>query len=152
DPLERKLFLATAATALPVKADVLVSIAEVNGRRDAATGAAVVLAGLEMAEAQKLVVVGQLGAPLEGPANPAPVAHALERVGDPQRQRVRAVAITGHQQGVARFGILQRGDEQHGRERGPAVAEPTKQGILHLRLGIEAEPASRRGEAAGVWR
>src|SRR6185369_1943225 len=95
-PLKRKLLLSAAPAALGMKGDILVAVAVVDGRGDAGAGASIVLARFEVAKAQELVVVAQLGAALEMPTDGAMIGQRFDGIRDAEREDVGAVAVTRH--------------------------------------------------------
>src|SRR6266516_2131099 len=117
DALARVLEAAAAPAAEPGEGHVVVAVAEVLGGRDAGAGAAVVLGGEQLAEAEVEVVARQLGAAREVPRDAAAALEPLHHRRRLEHERLRAVAVGDQQDALAGPGALQRSREKKRRER-----------------------------------
>src|SRR5213592_4037755 len=133
DALARVLHAAAAPATEPGEAHVVVAVAEVLGGRDARPGAAVVLGGEELAEAEVEVVARQLGAAREVPRDAASPLEPLHHRRRLEHERLGAVAVADQQDALAGPRTLQRSGEEKRRERRPRVADLPEERVLRLR-------------------
>src|SRR5437667_7086841 len=108
DALARVLHAAAAPAAEAGEGHVVVAVAEVFGGRDAGPGAAVVLGGEELAEAEVEVVARQLGAAREVPADAATPLEPLDDRRRLEHERLGTVAVTDQQDALAGLRTLAR--------------------------------------------
>src|SRR5439155_1250752 len=113
------------------------------GGRDAGAGAAVVLGGERLAEAEVEVVARQLGAAREVPRDAAAPFEPLHHRRRLEHERLGAVAVADQQDALAGPRALQRSGEEKRRERRPRVADLPEERVLRLRQ-LEAELAHQR--------
>src|SRR5205809_2125473 len=149
DALARVLHAAAAPAAEPGEGHVVVAVAEVFGGRDARPGAAVVLGGEELAEAEVEVVARQLGAAREVPADAATPLEPLDDRRRLEHERLGTVAVADQQDALAGLRTLERRRQQERRERRPRVAYLPEERVLRLRR-LEAELAHQRAVTARV--
>src|SRR5437870_1358901 len=149
DALARVLHAAAAPAAEPGEAHVVVAVAEVLGGRDTRPGAAVVLGGEQLAEAEIEVVARQLGAAREVPADAATPLEPLHDRRGLEHERLGTVAVADQQDALAGLRALERRRQQERRERRPRVAHLPEERVLR-QSGLETELAHQRAVTARV--